>query len=77
MITARVVIIDRLFDQTQAKHANIEIQVLLGIAGDGGYVMEPRDFQSITWVACGFQGRDRDVTESGSAVSRFFMTVLR
>ncbi len=44
VISARIIEIDRALDQTQSKQSNVEIQIALRIAGDGGNVMKPGDF---------------------------------
>src|SRR5437762_13504323 len=43
MISARVIEIDRALDQTQPKQSDVEIQVPLRVAGDGGDVMKSGD----------------------------------
>src|SRR5437762_10003574 len=43
MISARVIEIDRALDQTQPKQSDVEIQVPLRVAGDGGVVMKSGD----------------------------------
>src|SRR5947199_8375513 len=43
MISARVIEIDRALDQTQPKQSDVESQVPLRVAGDGGDVMKSGD----------------------------------
>src|SRR5438132_13852854 len=43
MISARVIEIDRALDQTQPKQSDVQIQVALRVAGDGGDVMKSGD----------------------------------
>ena len=44
MIRARVVKIDREFDEAQPQQPDIEIDVRLGMAGDGGDVVNAENF---------------------------------
>src|SRR5881397_84226 len=44
MISARIIEIDRAFDQTQPEQSDVEIQVTLRIAGNSGDVMKSGDF---------------------------------
>ena len=39
VVDGRIVLVDRLLDQAQAEHADVEVHVALGVAGDGRDVM--------------------------------------
>jgi hypothetical protein len=53
MIGARVVLIDGLLHETQAKHAGVEIQVLARIGGDGGDVVEAEEIHGVVLSKAG------------------------
>jgi hypothetical protein len=60
MVSTGIIEIDRAFDQTQPEQSDIEIEVVLRIAGDGGDVMKARDF-----LVHGREGEFKSISGSG------------
>jgi len=52
VVRAGVVEVDRLLDQPQAQHPDVEVDVALGVAGDRGHMVDARHGCHRTWLSC-------------------------